>query len=489
MKKTFLAMTALAAMLFAGCTSSDDLTTRETITNANEAATPINFGTYMGRTSTRSTVGKLGDMTTTTLQDTKNNGGGFGVFAYYTKNTAYTYNQTSFEPNFMYNQGVFYNSTKWEYTPVKYWPNGLNDQEEGKGGDDETLTPGGKVSFFAYAPYIDTPTGDQSSNDGIIGMSANNASTNPTITYKMPSTNMVDILWGTADTSGKDLAGSDQPGTTLGDNTATNGATTPVYYKVNADLTKQQIDGAVKFKFLHALAKFGGSANDGVAGGLQIMLDIDALSGGTADDDNTKVTVKSITIDTDLNGDGDFDDTDEKISKVGTLDLATGLWSISDATGDKSEINQTINRVGTAPASQLNPEIAEPETWNPTWASNTLEGVKIAPKNVYASGQENSPLLFFPGQTPKVRVKINYIVRTKDDKLATGYSFVEQTVSKVVAFTEAVKMNKKYNLIIHLGLTSVKFVATVADWSADTDSDGDVDTSDAKTVYLPLNVE
>jgi hypothetical protein len=44
-------------------------------------------------------------------------------------------------------------------------------------------------------------------------------------------------------------------------------------------------------------------------------------------------------------------------------------------------------------------------------------------------------------------------------------------------------------LIIHLGLTSVKFEATVDSWSADTDSDGDVDTSDARTVFLPLNVE
>ena len=388
----------------------------------------------------------------------------------------------------MYNQGVKWNSgtSKWEYTPVKYWPNGLNDQNEGKGGDDETLTPGGKVSFFAYAPYV-ASAGTPGTNEGIIGMSANTLAANPTITYKMPSTGMVDILWGTANTSGKDLAGNDQPGTTLGDHTATNGAATPVHYKVNADLTKQQIDGAVKFNFLHALAKVGGSANDGVAGGLQIMLDIDQLSGGT-EDDNTKVTVKSIKIDTDLNGDGDFEDTDEKISKVGTLDIATGLWTISNETDDKAQINQTIDRVGTAPASQLNPEIAEPESWNVTWASNPV-GVKVAPKNVYATGQENSPLLFFPGQTPKLRFKINYIVRTKDDNLAEGYSFVEQTVSKVVTFGGAVKMNKKYNLIIHLGLTSVKFEAIVSDWSADIDDDSDVDANDQTKVNLPLNVE
>ena len=444
-----------------------------------------------GTPGTRATVGKTGDIKTAQLQESQANGGGFGVFAYYTKNTNYTYNQNTFTPNFMYNQGVFYNNPKWEYTPVKYWPNGLNDQADAKGGDDETLTPGGKVSFFAYAPYVTTAaaTGDNTSNDGIVGMSANTAASNPTITYKMPTTGMVDVLWGTANTSGKDLAGNDQLGTTLADHTATNGAATPVHYKVNADLTKQQIDGNVKFNFLHALAKVGGSANDGVSGGLQIMLDIDALSGGTAEDDNTKVTVKSIKIDTDLNGDGDFDDTDEKISKKGTLDLATGLWTISDVAGDKAEINQTINRVGTAPASRLNPSIAEPATWDATWANNTVEGVRIAPKNVYDAGQENSPLLFFPGQTPKVRVVINYIVRTKDEALNGGFSYVEQTVSKVVTFGSAVKMNKKYNLIIHLGLTSVKFEATVADWSADIDDDSDVDANDQTKVNLPLNVE
>lgn len=485
MKKTLFFAAAAIAML-ASCSQND---LEAPVVAQSQQGDAIEFGTYVaGTPGTRATVGKTGDIKTAQLQASQANGGGFGVFAYYTKNTNYTYNQSTFAPNFMYNQGVFYNDPKWEYTPVKYWPNGLNDQNEGKGGDDETLTPGGKVSFFAYAPYVAT-VGDPATDDGIIGMSANTDAANPTITYKMPSTGMVDILWGTANTSGKDLAGNDQPGTTLDNHTATNGAATPVHYKVNADLTKQQIDGNVKFNFLHALAKVGGSANDGVSGGLQIMLDIDALNGGTAEDDNTKVTVKSIKIDTDLNGDGDFDDTDEKISKKGTLDLATGLWTISNAAGDKAEINQTINRVGTAPASQLNPEIAEPATWDATWANNTVEGVRIAPKNVYADGQENSPLLFFPGQTPKVRVVINYIVRTKDVNLAAGYSFVEQTVSKVVTFGSEVKMNKKYNLIIHLGLTSVKFEATVSDWSNDINSDGNVDVNDQTKVNLPLNVQ
>ena len=386
---------------------------------------------------------------------------------------------------------MFYNSTsvQWEYSPVKYWPNGLNDQASAVGGDDGTLTEGGKVSFFAYAPYVATATitGATGSDDGIVGISANTLQANPTITYKMPSTNMVDLLWGTANSSGSDLAGNTQAGTTLSNQTITNGAGT--HYYVNADLTKQQIDGAVRFNFIHALAKVGGSANDGVAGGLQIMLDIDALSGGAAEDANTKVTVKSIKISTDLNDDGDYDDTDEKISTKGTLDLATGIWTISDVAGDQAGFTQTIDRTGVSPASALNPDIAEPASWDATWANNTVNGVKIAPKNVYATGQENSPLLFFPGQTPKLRFTINYIVRTQDTKLDGGYSYVEQTVAKVITFGAPVKINKKYNIIIHIGLTSVKFEANVANWSADINDDSNVNSSDQTVVNLPLNVE
>ena len=441
----------------------------------------------MGRTGTRATTGKTGDMNTTTLKANQAAGGGFGVFGYYTKNTNYTYNQTTFKPNFMYNQGIFWNgSSAWEYTPVKYWPNGLDDQASADGGDDEGLISGGKVSFFAYAPYV-SAAGTPGTDDGIIGISANTLQGNPTITYKMPTTNIVDLLWGTANSSGLDLAGNTQNGTTLSNQTITNGAGTNYY--VNADLTKQQIDGTVKFNFIHALAKVGGSANDGVTGGLQIMLDINALSGG-ADDANTKVTVKSIKISTDLNDDVDYEDPDEKISTKGTLDLATGKWTISDLDADKAGFTQTIDRAGTSPASKLNSNIAEPASWDATWENNTVEGVKITPQNVYFSGeQEHSPLLFFPGQTPKLRFTINYIVRTKDTKLDGGYSFVEQTIAKTIVFGSAVQINKKYNIIIHLGLTSVKFDATVANWSADINDSGAVDASDQTVVNLPLNVE
>ena len=72
--------------------------------------------------------------------------------------------------------------------------------------------------------------------------------------------------------------------------------------------------------------------------------------------------------------------------------------------------------------------------------------------------------------------------------------------SSVFAGT-AVELNKKYNLLIHLGLTSVKFEATVSNWDLDStpaggtgteDSDGDgiPDATDHDyDVHVPINVK
>lgn len=79
--------------------------------------------------------------------------GGFGVFAYQTGGTDYTAGQTTFPPDFMYNQkvtGTDVAAPVWSYSPIKYWPND-NTAADNAGAKGETNT--GKVSFFAYAPY------------------------------------------------------------------------------------------------------------------------------------------------------------------------------------------------------------------------------------------------------------------------------------------------------------------------------------------------
>ena len=86
---------------------------------------------------------------------------GFGVFAYYAKET----------PDFMNNTKVYSTNggTKWTYSPVKYWPNNKND----------------KLSFFAYAPY--------NANTTIEGSKIN-------FTVNETVKNQVDLMWSKTNT-------------------------------------------------------------------------------------------------------------------------------------------------------------------------------------------------------------------------------------------------------------------------------------------------
>lgn len=108
----------------------------------------------------------------TDLQNSTN--GGFGVFAYYTgTNNFVSPSSSSTIGTMMQNQQVTYTdaNTGWTYSPAQYWP--MN---------------GGKVSFYAYAPYntwknLVTTTGV------------------PTIAYTAGTnlTNQNDLLWGVGD--------------------------------------------------------------------------------------------------------------------------------------------------------------------------------------------------------------------------------------------------------------------------------------------------
>lgn len=90
----------------------------------------------------------------TTVEDTQTRSGALatgnllsmGIFAYYTGNHDWS---TSNTPNFMYNQPVTRsnNTSSWTYSPVKYWPNNPDD----------------KITFFAYAPYVNETSGSNPS--------------------------------------------------------------------------------------------------------------------------------------------------------------------------------------------------------------------------------------------------------------------------------------------------------------------------------------
>ena len=143
MKKNFyVGLIALTALTVTSC-SNDDV-----VMQSPEVNKAIEFGTYVGRDAV-----SRGHVTSIEKLAVE----GFGVFAYYTNGEDFDVAANT-TPNFMYNQKVTSTSGsamekdandfvgwngEWTYTPVKYWPNNLND----------------KVSFFAYAPYSEGGNG------------------------------------------------------------------------------------------------------------------------------------------------------------------------------------------------------------------------------------------------------------------------------------------------------------------------------------------
>lgn len=524
MKKVLFFAAAAIAML-ASCSQSDDLTAPTVAQNAQQ--TPVEFGTYIGKTAT-TRAGVAGAITTTSLKTGAHKDAGFGVFAYYTDAADYTYasvqsnatnGNTTVKPNFMYNQQVKWTDKgesgyvggegnyAWAYTPLKYWPNDISttdvdDQSPAASGS----KAGGKLTFFAYAPYVSSASG----TNGITSMTANSVASDPILGYTVAAkgNEVVDLLWGTFGSTTQNVvtAESNKGVSYKADGTDYQKSILP-NYTLNADLTKQKTGGKVDFAFKHALAKIGGSnvtTSPVTTNGLMIKLDLDdgkgAETGGTKEG-ATKVTVKSINIVAKAKSAVSGDDKYYQTNQSGNFNLATGRWSITSSQGAEATAATTthlINQDGTSDdaAGKLNDNsttgIAEP---NPAPAKtadgfNGLpEGVTTTAKNVYAT--EAAPLVYIPGTYPELTVTVDYIVRTKDSNLADAYSEVEQIVTKKLTFAEDVKLNKQYNLLIHLGLTGIKFTATVNDWDPDTDGDGTVepDGDDKKDIYVPINVQ
>ena len=537
MKKFKLFAASLGLMTLAACSNTDDVFNgAEELAQAQAEDNAIQFGTYFGQ-SAQTRAGTAGAITTASLKTGNHKNDGFGVFAYYTgandwqTGTSYAETptgvtgQTALKPNFMYNQQVKWTDKgesghigsegnyAWAYTPLKYWPNdiqnGAVDDQTTDGAATGDGSNGGKLSFFAYAPYVADASGDY----GITNMTANSVASDPILTYAVAAkgNEVVDLLWGTTGTNGVNVLGNansgvthNSSGTNYQKSILPNKNTSPDGYTLNADLTKQKTDGQVNFAFKHALAKVGGSnvtTSPASVNGLMIKLDLDddkgAETGGTKED-ATKVTVKSINIVARAKSAASGDEKYYQTKQTGTFNLATGRWSITSSQGtDASAATTTylINQDGTSDdaAGQLAAAILEP-TVAPAKTSAGFDGlpagVTTTAQNVYAT--EAAPLVYIPGTYPELTVTVDYIVRSKDSNLADAYSEVEQIITKKLTFGEAVKLNKQYNLLIHLGLTGIKFTATVSDWDTDIDEDGIIgvdDEGDRKDINIPINVQ
>lgn len=463
--------------MFTACTSESDNSPSANISYESVAAaqqTPVTFGTYMGETPT-TRAGYVGVMTEAQLKETVGNSGGFGVFGYYTDHSDYV--PASSPINFMYNQGVFWNTTNsiWEYTPIKYWPNetnstyGTSSQVDGSATSSEGPD---KLSFFAYAPYVSSASG----TTGITAIPANTDTGDPKITYAMSqdALNSVDLMWAVSNAA-------DNTAIVTGVATGWNiGAGMPFKNLVKPQLTTSTSTAAkVNFNFKHALAR--------LALTVQATRDTKAVvtSGGTefygsSDPANkTKVMIETVT----LSG---------KFPTTGKLNLdnttsATPEWEIASYPTTNTDI--TINGSNMTPSLHVvkdgssNVESAA----NQKSGSTDYAGVLVNSETpLLANDASSNPryFMFIPNTTTdastkqdKITVNIVYHVITDDTALDGGKVVITNNITKVLDLN--LEAGKAYTLNLTLGMETVDFAATVTNWNT---------TPGSTPVDLPINV-
>ena len=555
---------AAAAMMLASCSEKMDFTQADLQNAANSPSNEVQFGTYMGRTATTRAAtledqdydgGAIGNADGDFTKDLKK--ARFGVFSYFTGANTWATNARTIAPNFMYNQELTWSTANpanmWIYTPVKYWPNGI---DAANAADDPSNTAiqnqEGKLSFFAVAPFTATPTAAYSSatdgtipsnissddnvkqtsatTKGIKAMTTNASGSDVWVKYLMPNAQedqAVDLLWGVR--GQKSYAETD----------AENNTVAALGSEYNVDLTKQIVGEKVKFLFKHALAKIGGATateTESATGnpakcGFKVVVDVDGNGTDAAGADNqdtyfdagfsntsTLVTIKEVKI-RDLGSvvsDGDVTGVTTGTSNLNTFgwfNIETGTWcneagtvgnngagatykvvANNDATLTNTTylLNEKILETGAAKATDGTKKVVNGTTW--TTPANPV-GVTTTPTDLFAN--ENVPgLMVIPGGSADIYITVDYLVRTADPNLAAGYSEVEQVITNKVSLA-SLESNKYYTIIMHLGLTSVKFEAVVADWVSNDGTEFDEDghaidpatpTANTESIWLPSNV-
>ena len=381
----------------------------------------VSFDAYLSRgLVTRS--GYSGELGIADLQSE-----GFGVFGYHTVNAPYN---AAGLPDFMYNTKVDNPSgSAWTYSPVKYWPN------------QDTEDAVDRVSFFAYAPYVDVdpdsgaPSGGDDASAGITWLSRFTDAGDPLVGYRTSFTpsSCVDLCWGSP----------------------------------RVDVRRPTVAQKVDFTFRHALSALN----------VQVDAAVDELApGANALDGDTRIYVRSLTF--------------EGFATKGALNLnspgAVPVWEdyFANGTPERTPVIVHDGRLdglearyddpGEMPAA-LHPDIVQQGTYN------AKPGVTNTAVNLFGGAQPWAPVYVIPNGYP-LKVTVVYDVETRDDKLRTSYlsdgtthgSVTRVSIVKPIATAQSgpirLEAGKKYFLRLHLGMTSVKFAAEIAvsdQWSED----------------------
>lgn len=484
---------AVAAMLLTACTDSD------IAVSSDDGGQPvaIQFDPYMtitktdrgtaGATVTRADPVPVTRPTVTgeinTLADLQIHG--FGVFASYSVKNTYSSKYHDWgtgtgaadnagngaKANFMYNQPVTYAATTWQYSPVKYWPNGEGEASDATG---TGATPH-YVQFFAYAPYIndDGHNYDNAANTGVVGVANNNTGMNHmTVTYRYPSVEPVtasegvDLLWAV-----------------------------PLF-----DQTKQAVGETLTLTFKHALAKLN----------IEVQGVFDEVTPGSNDiDSKTKILIESVTISNavlPLKG--------YLVMEPRTLDNLVPQWryqweaivdgkkkegayKISTETGstysDLFTKNLTINAdthfntdlTATGRPVNTDAEYTTETAWTkfgnlPTGVTSTAQSLladgyyyRLIPNTYYDPNDDGTTVVGTdPGaELGPITVRVVYYVITYDESLVLNnpkyFSIVKNDVTRTMDTAFTFDAGKVYTLLLRLGMTTAKLEAgvTTIDWN------------------------
>ena len=462
MKQKKLFILAAAAALLAACSSDDEITAEKQA--AQQAAQQeVGFSAYVNRGTTRAgkgvelvTSGSTGSQITLLSK-------GFGVFAYYTDNQPYS--ETSI-PNFMYNEKVTGTGSSapftWEYSPIKYWPNEFGSKAISEGQD--------RLTFFAYAPWVEvtpeTGIATETSATGIIALTRNTATGDPYVKYygDFNPTKSVDLCYGVANAAFNSSVDGTNNNIEVG--------------KPYIDVIKPKTGVKITFDFKQALAALN----------VTIDADVDVVSHADGNvNDLTKIWVRSVTFTgfTDkgmlnLNSEASADPYYPNWYDLsGNNKIGSGSVTIYDGRRDGKE-GQTGATMSNETPNALNPVLIQNEPYKtaslPTkleLSTSTTVGVQHTPVNLFASSTVTDPIFVIPTDD-NLEVTIVYDIETADSKLstylsdgATKGSTIENKITKTIQLSSEdfkLQAGKKYTIALHLGLTSVKFDASVTAW-------------------------
>jgi len=307
MKKSLFFAAAASALMLTACSSENDVVqnTAPQTTVQNQA---VGFDIYTPAATAVTRAGLEGTMTTSRLQRSEYEGGGFGVYAYLVEDAITAAGDAAAEatdyvtwqnrttpskaPNFMVNEKLLWNATNqgWYYNPLKYWPNETDYDSQTSPAEmigSASTSHLDRLTFFAYAPYVSAgvaaaPGINQLTNKvGALAADPTSTTAGTTVEASVGYTaslddpdKAVDLLWGVAPAGGLTY-------------NAVNGRTVNVPEgEPLIDMTKPDVNTNMKFLFQHALARINVTA----------VAAIDQIGAGGTLDPNTKITIDEITL-------------------------------------------------------------------------------------------------------------------------------------------------------------------------------------------------